>query len=188
MYSRASTIVLDDVLSAVDASTCQHIIHHCLLYPQVVGRTVIIASHAVEALAPISQRAFFLGDGTCLWQGSGPDLMATEHMSHLKAESQETQASALDIVGEEHAKSSGFDETQKAKDLEIGASEFEIRVAPAKTPRQMLVDEKRAHGAVESRYWLELVRMCGGRLFLTSFLVLTLGSVLGPVAERALVE
>lgn len=187
MYSRASVIVLDDVLSAVDASTCQHIIKHCLLSPFIPGRTIIIASHAVEALAPIAQQAFFLGDGTCLWQGTGPDLLATEHMSHLRTEEQQVEDS--DAPSSPAAKNGPEQpEIVQRKQSPDKTSDFEIRVAPAKTPRQILVDEKRAHGAVEGRYWLELIRMCGGRLFLTSFILLTLGSVLGSVAERALVE
>ncbi|KAL7420090.1 hypothetical protein Q5752_005055 [Cryptotrichosporon argae] len=54
VYSRASTLVLDDVISAIDAQTSKHILDHCFKSPLMAGRTIIIASHAVEALAPIA--------------------------------------------------------------------------------------------------------------------------------------
>lgn len=185
MYSRADVLVLDDVLSAVDASTGRHIIDNCFLSPEMSNRTVIIASHAVESLAPVSHQAIFLEDGTSVWQGPGSDLLASEYMVHLK--SVETHGTSHD----ETAVSQGSDETIEAdgqkKSLKA-SSNFEIKKAPAKTPRQMLVDEKRAGGVVETQYWIDLIRLCGGRLFLISFVLLTVGSILGPVAERALLR
>jgi ABC-type Na+ transport system ATPase subunit NatA len=83
VYSRASTIVLDDVISAVDAHTSQHIINKCFQSPLMAGRTIIIASHAVEALAPLADQAIYLDEGRVQWQGTGPELLESEHMSHL---------------------------------------------------------------------------------------------------------
>lgn len=84
VYSRASTILLDDVISAVDAQTSQHILKHCFQSSLMTGRTIIIASHAVESLAPLADKAIFLEDGTAKWQGLGPDLLESECMAHLK--------------------------------------------------------------------------------------------------------
>lgn len=185
MYSRAAVLVLDDVLSAVDASTGRHIIDHCFLSPDMSNRTIIIASHAIESLAPISHQAIFLADGTSVWQGAGPDLLATEHMSHLLSADRPIPADDDNTTPQ---KSDHDPEHVAEKSSRKIPSEFEIRKAPAKTPRQMLVDEKRAGGIVEVQYWVDLVKLCGGRLFLTTFILLTLGSILGPVAERALLR
>lgn len=185
MYSRAAVLVLDDVLSAVDASTGRHIIDNCFLSPEMSNRTIIIASHAVESLAPISHQATFLEDGTSVWQGEGPDLLASEYMLHLRT----GKSPDGDLVEATPGQKSDEGKGQEPEKSEPKtSSEFQVRKAPAKTPRQMLVDEKRAGGVVEAQYWVDLVKMCGGRLFSITFVVLTLGSILGPVAERALLR
>ncbi|KAG8938967.1 hypothetical protein FRC00_014283, partial [Tulasnella sp. 408] len=52
IYSRASVLFLDDVLSAVDAETAQHIFEHALKGPLMKGRTVILVSHHVQLCVP----------------------------------------------------------------------------------------------------------------------------------------
>ncbi|CAE7211925.1 unnamed protein product [Rhizoctonia solani] len=49
VYSRASILLLDDVLSAVDAHTASHLFEECLRGPLMNGRTVILVSHHVQA-------------------------------------------------------------------------------------------------------------------------------------------
>lgn len=188
MYSRAAVLVLDDVLSAVDTSTGQHIIKNCFLSQSMSDRTIIIASHAVDAVAPISHHAIFLEDGTSVWQGAGRELLETEYMSHLG--SRESVESPEAVLEDNTTPQTSDDGKKQGSDKMSpkAPTEFEIRKAPAKTPRQMLVDEKRAGGVVESQYWIDLIRMCGGRLFLVTFVLFTLGSIMGPVAERALLR
>ena len=185
MYSRAAVLILDDVLSSVDTSTGRHIIEHCFLSPDMSNRTIIIASHAIESLAPISHRAVFLANGTLVWTGTGPDLLATEYMSHLVS-----RDSVMSASGEITSIGKGVhgETPESGEQTPKTVSAFEIRRSPAKTPRQILVDEKRAGGVVDAHYWIELVRLCGGRLFLFTFVLLTLGSILGPVAESALLR
>lgn len=45
LYSRAGTLVLDDIFSAVDAHVGRHILEHGLLGPLAEGRTRILATH-----------------------------------------------------------------------------------------------------------------------------------------------
>lgn len=52
VYSRASILLLDDVLSAVDAHTARHIYDQCLKGPLLVGRTIILVSHHVHLCLP----------------------------------------------------------------------------------------------------------------------------------------
>ncbi|GAA5837403.1 hypothetical protein JCM5353_002686 [Sporobolomyces roseus] len=52
VYSRASTLLFDDILSAVDAHTAAHIYEKCLNGPLLEGRTVILVSHQVQLTAP----------------------------------------------------------------------------------------------------------------------------------------
>lgn len=188
MYSRASILVLDDVISAVDPAISQHIIRQCLLPAAASGRTVVLASHAVESLAPIAQHAVFLEAGTAQWSGTGPELLRTEHMVHLrsaKAGFDGLQSGVGKLLDDGTAAPT---RSTSESTLFDPSAPFELKPAEAKTPRQMLVDEKRAHGAVELHFWAELIRLCGGRVYLTVFALMTAGSVLAPVAERGVIR
>lgn len=48
LYSRASVLFFDDVLSAVDASTAEHLYTNALKGPLVNGRTIVLVSHHVQ--------------------------------------------------------------------------------------------------------------------------------------------
>lgn len=52
VYSSARYILLDDVLSAVDSHTAQHIYSRCLLGEIMRHRTVILVTHAVDLCLP----------------------------------------------------------------------------------------------------------------------------------------
>ena len=63
LYSRSSTIYLDDVLSAVDAHTAQFIIQECLAGDLVQDRTVVLVSHHVALCLPVVEYMICLRDG-----------------------------------------------------------------------------------------------------------------------------
>lgn len=50
VYSRAGILLMDDVLSAVDAHTAHHIYTHCLLGPLLKDRTVLLVSHHTQLI------------------------------------------------------------------------------------------------------------------------------------------
>ncbi|KZO89810.1 P-loop containing nucleoside triphosphate hydrolase protein [Calocera viscosa TUFC12733] len=56
MYSSAKTILLDDVLSALDVHTARWIVSKCFQGDLAADRTIIIATHAVDLLSPLSSR------------------------------------------------------------------------------------------------------------------------------------
>lgn len=55
VYSRAGILLLDDVLSAVDAHTSQHIYTQCFLGPLMQDRTIILVSHHTQLVLPGSE-------------------------------------------------------------------------------------------------------------------------------------
>ena len=176
VYSRASILLLDDVISAVDAQTSKHIIQHCFRSELMQDRTIIIASHAVESLAPLAEHAVFLDNGRCVWTGTGPGLMESIHMEHLK-----TAASRMAV--------SNTDNESEPFTLEAGdQTAFEIKEAAPKTPRQLIMEENRQKGTVSTHYWTDLKRFNGNNLFWTAMVALLLACVLGRVAERRALE
>lgn len=77
MYSRAAYVFLDDVLSAVDVHTAQHILEHCLLGPLAQGRTMIMVSHHAQLCAPHASRVLHLDHGRTLFVGTGVEYLET---------------------------------------------------------------------------------------------------------------
>lgn len=192
VYSRASVLLLDDVISAVDAQTSQHIIKHCFNSSLMNGRTVILASHAVETLAPLAAHAIYLDDGRCLWQGSGWQLLETGHMAHLKTESRSPSRfpsrlpSSEDLKAEakNYRKDKKKDEKPASLNVQAAKEKFEIREAIPKTPKQLVIEEERAVGAVELIHWKNLLKFNGNGVYRAAAFTLMMAAVLAPVCER----
>ena len=69
VYSRASILLLDDVLSAVDAHTAHHLYTECLKGDLMHNRTVILVSHHVQLCAPGARYIVVLDNGRIQFQG-----------------------------------------------------------------------------------------------------------------------
>ncbi|WVR08252.1 hypothetical protein IAU60_005299 [Kwoniella sp. DSM 27419] len=197
VYSRAATLLLDDVISAVDAETSYHIVAHCLGSPLLAGRTIIIASHAVEALAPLANRAIYLDDGRCTWQGTGAELLSSELMLHLRTSSSGTLAtidSESDRNKDEITSSMTSCKTHKDRPVaEEGAEAspidtFEIRQSPLKAPRQLLKDETRATSHVGFQHWKHLLLANGNSLYWFLVIALLLVCVISPVIQGSILS
>ena len=162
MYSRASTIILDDVISAVDATTSQHIIRYCFNSDLMQDRTIIIASHAVESLAPLAHQALFLEDNRVVFTGSGDELLRSDYMRHLATES--AGKAAEEAEAEAETETSG-----------LASHDFVVKEAIHKTPRQLIVEDARSDGTVKVDHWKDLIKANGGWfhwIVLFTFLVL----------------
>lgn len=160
-------------------------IQHCFRGTLMIGRTVIIASHAVETLAPLTNQAIFLDAGRVVWQGEGIALMQSEHMAHLKTDGekhpQEQPASeepSLELLEKRRGSAENSEDAQT----------FDIREAPPKTPRQLIMDEVRAKGNVDLKHWRDLMSFNGGKAFWIVMTTLLLSSSIMPVVERRVLE
>lgn len=77
VYSRAPILLLDDVLSAVDASTAAHIFEHCLTDPQLMaGRTRILVTHHYFICAPGASLMLQMNEGFVVGQGPPKKVIA----------------------------------------------------------------------------------------------------------------
>ena len=71
VYSPAQIVLLDDVLAALDIHTAKWIVDKCFRGSLIVGRTVLLVTHNVALVAPISNFVVELGlDGRVIHQGS----------------------------------------------------------------------------------------------------------------------
>jgi ABC-type multidrug transport system fused ATPase/permease subunit len=85
LYSPAATVILDDVLSAVDAQTARHIYEHVLKGPLMKGRTCVLVTHAVGLCLPAASFVVMLDDGKAVSSGTPAMLVAS---GALEAESE----------------------------------------------------------------------------------------------------
>ncbi|KAJ3127767.1 hypothetical protein HK100_009566 [Physocladia obscura] len=63
VYAHSSIVLMDDVLSAVDAKTARHIVNKCFFGPLMEHRTRILVTHAAELCIPISEMVVVMQQG-----------------------------------------------------------------------------------------------------------------------------
>ncbi|XHF99250.1 hypothetical protein AWENTII_002755 [Aspergillus wentii] len=74
LYSRAGILILDDIFSAVDVHTAQHLYKHALTGPLATGRTRILATHHVGICLPDAGYIVHLQNGMVEFAGKPTDL------------------------------------------------------------------------------------------------------------------
>ena len=180
VYSRASYLFLDDVLSAVDAHTAAHLFEKCLCGPLLQQRTVILVSHHVQLCAPGAKHVLHLDNGMASFSGSAEEYMKTSLYSKEQAE-EETAEEKPETPGRKPnnnnpqyaaqakpngrplssaSSSSGIDSSDPSED----ENELDDPQKPA-LPRRLVEEEARAIGKVSGGVWLYYLKANGNVLF-----------------------
>lgn len=105
LYSPARYLLLDDVLSAVDAHTAKHLYKYCLKGPLTKHRTVILVTHAVSLCLPGAAMAVGLKDGHVVASGSAEEMRNSGLFDEELAPSGTQTPVEKDIEEEEEASS-----------------------------------------------------------------------------------
>ncbi|GAA5957081.1 hypothetical protein JCM21900_000787 [Sporobolomyces salmonicolor] len=92
VYSRASLVLLDDVLSAVDAHTSAHIYEKCLKGPLLKGRTVLLVSHQVQLVAPGAAYVVGLENGRVSFAGSSEEFLNSSGFKDIDGDDKDDKA------------------------------------------------------------------------------------------------
>ncbi|KAJ7190424.1 multidrug resistance-associated ABC transporter [Mycena pura] len=178
VYSRASTLILDDVLSAVDAHTAHHLYYSCLRGELMQGRTVILVSHHVQLCVPGAAYVVALDNGCVLFQGSSAEFQSSDTIAglvHSTSIDAKEEAAAIDDRGaSNHAVGNG--ETSMPVDSSVPSHK-----AAKKPPRKLIEDEQRAVGRVAWPVWRAYIVACGSNWYWTLFAVSCVLAVLAPV-------
>ena len=70
VYSGAQTILLDDVLSALDVHTAKWVVDKCLHGDLLLGRTILLVTHNIALTAPVASFCIKLSsDGRIVYHG-----------------------------------------------------------------------------------------------------------------------
>ncbi|KAI8867302.1 P-loop containing nucleoside triphosphate hydrolase protein, partial [Ramicandelaber brevisporus] len=83
VYSRTSTVLLDDCLSAVDSDTAKHIFKECILGPLMKDRTVVLVTHHVSLVLGAAAHVAVIHEGTVVAQGKPADVVARGYVKDV---------------------------------------------------------------------------------------------------------
>ncbi|KAI8066830.1 P-loop containing nucleoside triphosphate hydrolase protein [Gongronella butleri] len=94
VYSQAETIILDDVLSALDAHTAAHVYEHCLQGELMCDRTVILVTHYIGMCIDTASYMVVLHEGRVRAAGKTHDVLQSGALGdELAVSNQQEQAS-----------------------------------------------------------------------------------------------
>ncbi|KAJ7204719.1 multidrug resistance-associated ABC transporter [Mycena pura] len=184
VYSRASILLLDDVLSAVDAHTAHHLYHSCLRGELMIGRTVILVSHHVQLCAPAAAYIVALDNGHVQFEGNRDEFQASGVMSGLiqsttANEEEQTEAIIETLPTSKQSNGEGSDDSQSTAVPAPAPSTKERN-----GPRKLVEEETRAVGRVARDVWATYIKACGGAWYWGAFVFIFLVAALGPVLEN----
>ncbi|KAH7925973.1 P-loop containing nucleoside triphosphate hydrolase protein [Leucogyrophana mollusca] len=185
VYSRASILLLDDVLSAVDAHTAHHLYYECIKGDLMRGRTIILVSHHVQLCSSGASYIVALDNGRLLFEGSQEAFYASPTMATVmqsSGKSDEREAPVASSAAAENAPEA--DATSETSSTAYTTEDATPPKVEKKAPRKLVEDEKRAVGRVSKDVWMLYVKSCGGYGYWVWFGVFLVLGTLTPVAEN----
>ncbi|KAL1948837.1 hypothetical protein VTO73DRAFT_10643 [Trametes versicolor] len=192
VYSRASVIFLDDVLSAVDAHTAHHLYHECLKGDLMRGRTLILVSHHVQLCAAGAQYIVALDNGRVQYSGDYDSFRSSGVLSTLvqsgaadpadEKETDEEKVKEITPVGES---SSAPASSETSSTVAVATpAELEPQPEKKKAPRKLVEEEKRAVGRIGKDIWTTYLKAYGGVAYWATFIGALALAALSPVFEN----
>ncbi|KAI8378125.1 P-loop containing nucleoside triphosphate hydrolase protein [Choanephora cucurbitarum] len=169
VYSRAQTILMDDVLSAVDAHTAKHLYEACLLGPLMANRTRILVTHHVKLCIKGSAYIVHIDNGRAALVGHPSELRQSGQLSTILEAEEEAEDQTEENAEEEVA----IEQTIPSGSQQLSEGE---RSKDDKKPRTLVQDEVRATGMVKFRLYKLYVNMVGSALFWMIVVATVLGS------------
>ncbi|KAI9339377.1 P-loop containing nucleoside triphosphate hydrolase protein [Obelidium mucronatum] len=167
IYSRASVILMDDPLSAVDAPTARHLFEQAICGSLMAGRTRILVTHATALVLRDSQMtADFLvvmNSGTISASGVVPDILETPAVAALigvsSTQSLKSRTSTLSL--------SALPVVDADADATTATTIPDYANGKTSSSATKLIElETKTSGAMKSKYYSLYVSSAGGALFL----------------------
>ncbi|EIW54849.1 ATP-binding cassette transporter [Trametes versicolor FP-101664 SS1] len=192
VYSRASVIFLDDVLSAVDAHTAHHLYHECLKGDLMRGRTLILVSHHVQLCAAGAQYIVALDNGRVQYSGDFDSFRSSGVLSTLvqsgaadPADDNETDVEKAKEITSAGESSSAPASSETSSTVAVATpAELEPQPEKKKAPRKLVEEEKRAVGRIGKDIWTTYLKAYGGVAYWATFIGALALAALSPVFEN----
>ncbi|KAI8916612.1 P-loop containing nucleoside triphosphate hydrolase protein [Powellomyces hirtus] len=159
-YSKASILLLDDPLSAVDASTARHLLKNCLL-GLLKDRTTILVTHAVDLVLPHSSFIVCMKDGGVVGTGNLAEVLANPLLQ-------------VTIEKDLHRHEETQDAEDEAQAIESGAATGPHKEAPKDEnagPKNLVTVEGMSRGKVDRKMYFRYFSSAGGIFVFSLFIV-----------------
>ncbi|GAN05680.1 ABC bile acid transporter, the ATP-binding cassette [Mucor ambiguus] len=150
VYSRAQNVLMDDVLSAVDAHTAKHLYQQCLLGPLMKNRTQILITHHVNLCIQGSAHVVYVKEGRIQLSGSPADLR---------------QEGKLELIFEESTVEQEEEEEEDREDQTANVDGQQEQALERKAPKVLVEKEGRAQGKVKFRLYRLYFKLVGSWFF-----------------------
>ncbi|KAI8975591.1 hypothetical protein BDF20DRAFT_617319 [Mycotypha africana] len=204
VYSRAQIVLMDDVLSAVDAHTAKHLYQQCLLGPLMKDRTRILVTHHIKLCFPGCSYLVHLNNGRAVFKGTKEELLEYQHQQQInknkckEAKNDDTsnlitstkflfQELAINAknneddllkitADEEEAIEKTLDQKMEEERITLGKKCSNKHDKINAIPRVLVEEETRASGAVKLRLYKSYLAMLGKFGFWSLLVVVILGA------------
>ncbi|KAI9485487.1 MAG: hypothetical protein EXX96DRAFT_545289 [Benjaminiella poitrasii] len=158
VYSRARNVLMDDILSAVDAHTARHLHDKCLVGPLMEGRTRILVTHHVGLCISEASYVVHLDNGRINLCGSPEELETEGVLSSILDdvvapagdEQEDTIEEEVEIIDPETTVSNAISDLKKTTDH---------------APKVLIKEETRAIGHVKLRMYKTYLKALGGTVY-----------------------
>ncbi|CAO3650129.1 unnamed protein product [Cunninghamella blakesleeana] len=194
VYSRAKIIFMDDVLSAVDAHTAQHIYENCLMGPLMKHRTRILITHHVKLCISGASYLVHIQDGYAHISGSIEDLRNNGKLDTILEEDDtekrmdDSNSEKTDKDEEEYIQNTNTTTANKNNnnDSEDGDDDTveECNNKEKAPPKILVKNEKRATGSVKLRLYSIYLKMVGNYFYWIITIIIIIGSRGVDVSEN----
>jgi ABC-type multidrug transport system fused ATPase/permease subunit len=174
VYSPAQTILLDDVLSALDAGTAKTVVEKCLRGDILAGRTVVLVTHHLSLVASAAKKVIVLADG-CVVSDCAPQALPADVIGIIKDDAQEIQAEVqqpADII----------DAPPKASDSNGQANG--LAKTTGKGTGKLVTEESYGKGRIQKRLIWDYLRNYGGIAILCVLTFFAVVDQLGGLANQ----
>ncbi|KAG0140699.1 hypothetical protein CROQUDRAFT_664859 [Cronartium quercuum f. sp. fusiforme G11] len=167
LYSPAKFLLLDDILSAVDSHTGQHLFENVLTGNLMKDRTCILVTHAVDLCLPGAGYVVSLDQGEVIYAGK-PTLSKTNSLIFDQGAEDSTKAKLESVSHQE----------QTIEEL-AEPSDPQLSVIATKATQKLVEDEEQAVGAVSWTVYKLYFKALGGFFPIAITLILYAGSEFG---------
>lgn len=158
LYSKARHVLLDDVLSAVDAHTAKWIFDKALMGPLMYNRTCILVTHNVSLCLPEAGFAAVLDNGRILTKGTATEVIDSGKLNEDFSKSRPASRGASRVA----SKANLVDEAEEANQTNGHTNGSANGLAdPKKTPTSNTQEETKAEGGVKLSVILMYLKAMG---------------------------
>jgi ABC-type multidrug transport system fused ATPase/permease subunit len=156
MYSKARHVLLDDVLSAVDAHTAKWIFHYALHGRLMANRTCILVTHNVSLCLPHAEFAVVLENGRVVAQGTADEIINSGKLTEDLTKSRPASRGASKPPSQAPS-----DDQEENGEASHANTTLNGKADTKKMPASNSQDEKKAEGGVKLSIIMMYLRAMG---------------------------